>query len=381
VDFAWTEEQQTLRREITKFARQELNDKLIERDRDSEFSREGWNKCAQMGIQGLPVPQEFGGGGADILTIVCALEALGYGCQDNGLIFSINAHMWTSEIPLMMFGTEEQKKLYLPQLASGQWVGNGAMTEPMSGSDAFSLTTRADRKGNRYVLNGTKTFITNADCAELLIAFANVDPSNGPAGITAFIIERGTPGLSVGKKLSKMGLRTSPMSELSFVDCEVPTENVLGKEGMGQAVFTASMEWERICIMAGQVGTMRRQLETCVRYAKQREQFGKSIGKFPAVSNRIAEMDVRLETAQLILYKAAWLKKMGRHALREGSIAKFYISETCVQSSLDAIQIHGGYGYMTEYQIERDLRDAIAGKIYSGTSEIQKSIIAGFQGL
>jgi alkylation response protein AidB-like acyl-CoA dehydrogenase len=381
VDFAWTEEQQTLRREVTKFARQELNDKLIERDRDSEFSREGWNKCAQMGIQGLPVPQEFGGGGADILTTVCALEALGYGCQDNGLIFSINAHMWTSEIPLMMFGTKEQKELYLPKLASGQWVGNGAMTEPMSGSDAFSLTTRADRKGNRYVLNGTKTFITNADCAELLIAFANVDPANGPAGITAFIIERGTPGLSVGKKLSKMGLRTSPMSELSFVDCEVPAENVLGKEGMGQAVFTASMEWERICIMAGQVGTMRRQLETCVRYAKQREQFGKSIGKFPAVSNRIAEMDVRLETAQLILYKAAWLKKTGRHALREGSIAKFYISETSVQSSLDAIQIHGGYGYMTEYQIERDLRDAIAGKIFSGTSEIQKSIIAGFQGL
>jgi alkylation response protein AidB-like acyl-CoA dehydrogenase len=381
VDFAWTEEQETLRREIAKFARLELNEKLIERDRDSEFSREGWNKCAQMGIQGLPVPQEYGGGGADILTTVCALEALGYGCQDNGLIFSINAHMWTSEIPLMLFGTEEQKKRYLPKLTSGQWVGNGAMTEPMSGSDAYSLRTRADRKGDRYVLNGSKTFITNADCAQLVIAFANVDLANGPAGVTAFIIERGTPGLTVGKKLSKMGLRTSPMGELSFVDCEVPAENVLGKEGLGQAVFTASMEWERICIMAGQVGTMRRLLETCVRYAKQREQFGKSIGKFPAVSDRIAEMDVRLETARLILYKAAWLKKMGKHALREGSIAKLYISETCVQSSLDAIQIHGGYGYMTEYQIERDLRDAIAGKIYSGTSEIQKTIIAGFAGL
>jgi alkylation response protein AidB-like acyl-CoA dehydrogenase len=381
VDFTWTEEQQTLRNEIAKFARLELNEKLIERDRDSEFSREGWNKCAQMGIQGLPVPQEYGGGGADILTTVCALEALGYGCQDNGLIFSINAHMWTSEIPLMLFGTEEQKKRYLPKLASGQWVGNGAMTEPMSGSDAYSLRTRADRKGDRYVLNGTKTFITNADCAELIIAFANVDPANGPAGVTAFIIERGTSGLTAGKKLSKMGLRTSPMGELSFVDCEIPAENILGKEGSGQAVFTASMEWERICIMAGQVGTMQRLLETCVRYAKQREQFGKSIGKFPAVSNRIAEMDVRLETARLILYKAAWLKKMGKHALREGSIAKLYISETSVQSSLDAIQIHGGYGYMTEYQIERDLRDAIASKIYSGTSEIQKAIIAGFQGL
>jgi alkylation response protein AidB-like acyl-CoA dehydrogenase len=381
VDFSWTDEQRALKTEIARFARQELNENLIEMDRDSKFSWEGWKKCAQMGIQGLPVPQEYGGGGADILTTVCALEALGYGCQDNGLIFSINAHMWTSEIPLMFFGTEEQKKRYLPKLASGQWVGNGAMTEPMSGSDAYSLRTRAERKGDRYVLNGTKTFITNAECAEVVIAFANVDPSKGPAGVTAFIVDKGTPGLKVGKKLAKMGLRTSPMAELSFEDCEVPAENVLGKEGSGQAVFTASMEWERICIMAGHIGTMQRLLETSVRYAKERQQFGKSIGKFPAVSDRIAEMDVRLETARLILYKAAWLKKMGKHALREASIAKLYVSEACIQTSLDAIQIHGGYGYMTEYQIERDHRDAIAGKIYSGTSEIQRAIIAGFLGL
>jgi alkylation response protein AidB-like acyl-CoA dehydrogenase len=381
VDFTWTEEQQALRREITRFARHELNEKLIERDRDSEFSREAWDKCAQMGIQGLPVPQEYGGGGADILTTVCALETLGYGCQDNGLIFSINAHMWTSEIPLWSFGTEDQKKRYLPKLASGEWIGNGAMTEPMSGSDAYSLRTRAERRGDRYVLNGTKTFITNAEYADVVIAFANVDPSKGPAGVTAFIVEKGTPGLTIGKKLSKMGLRTSPMAELSFVDCEIPAENLLGKEGSGQAVFTASMEWERICIVAGHIGTMQRLLESSVRYAKERQQFGKFIGKFPAVSDRIAEMDVRLETARLILYKAAWLKKMGRHALREASIAKLYVSEACIQTSLDAIQIHGGYGYMTEYQIERDLRDAVAGRIYSGTSEIQKAIIAGFLGL
>jgi alkylation response protein AidB-like acyl-CoA dehydrogenase len=381
VDFAWSEEQQALKNEIARFARHELNDRLIERDRDSEFSRESWNKCAQMGIQGLPVPQEYGGGGADILTTVCAFEALGYGCQDNGLIFSINAHMWTSEIPLLSFGTEEQKKRYLSKLAAGQWIGNGAMTEPMSGSDAYSLRTRADRKGDRYILNGTKTFITNADCADVIIAFANVDPSKGPKGVTAFIVEKGTPGLRVGKKLTKMGLRTSPMAEISFTDCEIPSENLLGKEGSGQAVFTASMEWERICIVASHIGTMQRLLETSVRYAKEREQFGKPIGKFPAVSNKLAEMDVRLETARLILYKAAWLKKMGKHALREASIAKLYVSEACIQAGLDAIQIHGGYGYMTEYHIERDLRDAIAGTIYSGTSEMQKAIIAGFLGL
>jgi alkylation response protein AidB-like acyl-CoA dehydrogenase len=381
LDFAWTSEQQALSAEISRFARHELNERLVERDHEAQFSREAWNKCAQLGLQGLPVPQEYGGAGADILTTVCAFEALGYGCQDNGLIFSINAHMWTSEIPLMSFGTEEQKRRYLPKLASGQWIGNGAMTEPMSGSDAYSLSTRADRKGGKYVLNGTKTFITNADCADVVIMFANVDLSRGPAGITAFIIEKGTPGLYVGKKISKMGLRTSPMAELSLVDCEVPAENVLGKEGSGQAVFTASMEWERICIMASHVGTMQRLLETSVRYAKEREQFGKPIGKFPAVSDRIAEMDVRLEAARLMLHKAAWLKKMGRHAVREASIAKLFVSEAYVQTSLDAIQVHGGYGYMTEYQVERDLRDAIAGKIYSGTSEIQKAIIAGFLGL
>ncbi len=381
MDFAWTDEQKTLRNEITKFARQELNDGAIERDRESKFHWEGWKKCAEMGIQGLPVPQEYGGGGADILTTACALEALGYGCQENGLTFSVNAHMWTSEIPIMSFGTEAQKKHYLPRLASGEWVGLHGMTEPMSGSDAYSLKTRAERKGDRFVLNGVKTFITNAQHAQVLIIFANVDPSKGAAGITAFIVEKGTPGLSIGQKISKMGLRTSPMAEIALVDCEVPVENVLGSEGSGPGIFTASMEWERICIVAGHLGTMRRLLETCVKYAKGREQFGKPIGKFPAVANRIVDMQIRLETGQLLLYKAAWLKKSGRHALREASIAKLYISEACVQSCLDAIQIHGGYGYMTEYQIERDLRDAVAGTIYSGTSEIQKNIIAGFLGL
>lgn len=381
MDFAWTDEQKTLRNEITKFARQELNDGAIERDRESKFHWEGWKKCAQMGIQGLPVPQEYGGGDADILTTACALEALGYGCQDNGLTFSINAHMWTSEIPIMSFGTEAQKKRYLPKLASGEWIGLHGMTEPMSGSDAYSLKARAERKGDRFVLNGVKTFITNAQYADVLIIFANVDPSKGAAGITAFIVEKGTPGLSISQKISKMGLRTSPMAELALVDCEVPAENVLGSEGSGPGIFTTSMEWERICIVAGHLGTMRRLLETSVKHAKGREQFGKPISKFPAVANRIVDMQIRLETGQLLLYKAAWLKKSGRHALREASIAKLYISEACVQSCLDAIQVHGGYGYTTEYQIERNLRDAVAGTIYSGTSEIQKTIIAGFLGL
>ena len=381
MDFSWNEEQLALRKSIISFARQELNRNLIEDDRDEVFDREGWKKCAEIGIQGLPVPPEYGGQGADILTTACALEALGYGCRNNGLLFSLNAHMWTSEIPFLMFGTEAQKKRYLPKLTNGEWVGLHAMTEPQSGSDAFSLKSSAVRKGNCYVINGSKTFISNAPVADVFIVFANVDPAKGAAGITCFVVEKGTPGLSVSHKLHKMGLRTSPMAELALVDCAVPAENILGKEGAGTAIFTASMEWERICILASQLGAMQRLLETCVKYAGERKQFGQAIGKFPAIADKVAEMDIRLETARLVLYKAAWLKKDGKHPLREAAIAKAYVADACIQTCLDAIQIHGGYGYMTEYEIERELRDAIAGKIYSGTTEIQKMIIAGFHGL
>jgi len=231
------------------------------------------------------------------------------------------------------------------------------------------------------VINGSKTFITNAQNAEFVIVFAKLDSPESDGGVTGFIVDKGTPGFTISKKLHKMGLRTSPMAELAFVDCEVPLENLLGKEGGGPAIFTASMEWERICILAGHLGAMQRMLETSVKYAKERHQFGQPIGQFPPISDKIAEMDIRLETARLVLYKAAWLKSQGKHPLREASIAKAYVADACIKTALDAIQIHGGYGYMTEYQIERELRDAISGKIYAGTTEIQKKIIAGFHGL
>ena len=380
MDFAWNEEQAAFRKEVLRFAREELKDDVIARDHNEEFSRPLWEKCAKFGIQGLPIPVEYGGGGADILTTVCALEALGYGCHDNGLLFSINAHMWSSEIPIWNFGTEAQKKKYLPGLVSGG-LGLHAMTEPGSGSDAYSLKTRAERKGDKYILNGSKTFSSNAPNADVTIVFANLDPTRGPNGVTAFLVDKGTPGFTVGRKLHKMGLRTSPMAEIALQDCEIPVENLLGKEFGGQAVFTSSMEWERICILASHLGAMQRIMETCVKYAKERKQFGEPIGKFPAIANKIADMDVRLETGRLVLYKAAWMKSQGRHPLREASIAKLYVAEACVKSCLDAIQLHGGYGYMTEYELERELRDAIAGTIYSGTSEVHRVIIANMQGL
>lgn len=381
MDFSWTEEQAAFRKEVIRFAKQELNDDIVRRDREEEFQREFWQKCADFGIQGLPAPREYGGGGADTLTTVCALEGLGYGCKDNGFLFSLNAHMWTSVVPLMTFGTDEQKQKYLPKLINGEWIGLHCMTEPMSGSDAYSLRTRAERKGNCYVLNGSKTFITNTIHGDLFLVFANVDPSKGAAGVTAFLVEKGTPGLVIGKKLHKMGLRTSPMSEVGLLDCEVPAENILGVPGGGPAIFNHSMEWERTCILASHLGMMQRLIETCVKYGHERRQFGNPIGKYSAIANKVADMEVRLETSRLLLYKAAWLKSQGRHALKEVSMAKLYVSEATVQTALDAVQIHGGYGYMTEYEMERDVRDAISGKIYSGTSEIQRVIIAGFQGL
>jgi alkylation response protein AidB-like acyl-CoA dehydrogenase len=382
MDFSLTDEQQRYRDELIRFAEAELNEDLIERDEKGSFSREAWDRCATFGIQGLPVPEEYGGNEADPLTIVVAMEALGYACRDNGLLFSLNAQMWSCEAPLVRSGTEDQKRRFLPGLCDGSLVGVQAMTEPGSGSDAFSLATRAELRGDGYVLNGSKTFITNAPIADVLVAFASTDPGQGPAGISAFLVERGTRGLEVGRPLHKMGLRTSPMAEVFFTDCHVPADNLLGRPGAGMALFNASMEWERSCILATAVGTMQRQLERCVAYARGRKQFGQAIGKFQAVSHTIAEMKVRLETSRLLLYRLGWLRSTRRRVSpMEAAMVKLHVSECFVRSSLDALQIHGGYGFMTEYELERDVRDALGSRIYSGTSEIQRNIIAAHLGL
>lgn len=381
MDFLWTDEQLAFKDEVIKFAQQELNKGLIERDRCGEFSRENWQKCAQFGLQGLAVPEEYGGAGADILTTMFVMEGLGYGCRDNGLIFALNAQMWSVQHPILVFGTEAQKQKYLPALCRGEIIGAHGMTEPDSGSDAYSLRTRAEKCRDGYVLNGSKMFVTSAPVADIAVVFATTNPELGRWGITAFLIEKGTPGFSVSHDLEKMGLRTSPMGELILQDCYIPAENRLGPEGAGVSLFNSSMEWERSCILGSHIGAMERQLEGCVRYARERRQFKQAIGKFQAVSNRIAEMKVRLETARLMLYKVAWLKSMGKSAEMEAAIAKLYLSECFVQSSQDAIRIHGGYGYMTEFEVERDLRDSMGGLLYSGTSDIQRVIIANWLGL
>ena len=376
MEFSWSSEQIELRDAVRTFARKSLGGEVITRDREGAFSRELWQRCAEFGIQGLPFPAEHGGSGEDAITTVVAMEALGYGCRDAGLLFAINAQMWSVQMPIHRFGSEEQKRRYLPRLCSGEWIGAHGMTEPDSGSDAFSLRTTAEPRGDCYVLNGAKTFVSNAPVADVFLVFGSVDRDKGVLGVTGFLVERDTPGFRVGRKIEKMGLTTSPMAELIFEDCEVPAENRLGREGRGAAIFNDSMEWERACIMAPCLGAMERQLEVCVKHAKARRQFGKPIAEFETVSNRLAAMKVRLETARLVTYRAAWTKQRNGPAAVDASIAKLYLSEAWIQSCMDAVQIHGGYGYTTEYEIERDLRDAIGGTLYSGTSDIQKAIIA-----
>jgi alkylation response protein AidB-like acyl-CoA dehydrogenase len=381
MDFSWTEEQLKFKNAVIEFAKKELNTGLMDRDRQGELSRENWKKCASMGILGLAIPEEYGGSGTDILTTMLVMEGLGYGCRDNGLIFAMNAQMWSVQHPILAFGTEAQKQKYLPGLCSGDLIGAHGMSEPDSGSDAYSLHARAERVGEGYVLNGTKTFVTNAPIAELALVFATVDPAKGRAGVSAFLLDRGMPGFRVSRNFEKMGLRTSPMGELILEDCVVPAESRLGPEGAGAAIFNGSMEWERSCILGSHVGAMEHQLEECIRYARERSQFGQKIGKFQSVANRIADMKVRLETARLLLYQVAWLNQNGKPAIMEAAMAKLYLSECFVSSSLDAIRTYGGYGYMTELEVERDLRDSIGGLLYSGTSDIQRVIIARWLGL
>ncbi len=381
MDFAWTDEQLGLKQAAIDFARRELDDGLVGRDRDGSFSREAWQKCAAFGIQGLPIPSRYGGGDADILTTMLVMEGLGYGCRDNGLIFALNAQLWSVAMPILTFGTDEQRERYLPGLCRGEVIGAHGMTESESGSDAFALRTRAVRCDGGYLHNGAKLFVTNASAADLAVVFATVDPARGLGGVTAFVVDTATEGVRVGPDIEKMGLRTAPMAELVLDECFVSDDARLGPEGAGASVFNSSMEWERSCILASHVGAMERQLETSIAYARERRQFGQPIGGFQAVANRIAEMKVRLETSRLLLAKVAWLKKAGRSAVMEAEIAKLYVSECFVQSSLDAIQIHGGSGYTTELGIERDLRDAVGGRLYSGTSDIQRVIIARWLGL
>jgi alkylation response protein AidB-like acyl-CoA dehydrogenase len=381
MDFSWTEEQERLAREATEFARHELASDLVERDAQGSFSKELWKRAADYGVLGWAVPVEHGGKGHDLVTTVRLLEALGEGCLDNGLTFGLGAQMWGVQTALLHFGTPDQIERFLPPSVAGEALTAYCMTEEVSGSDAFGLEGTAVRDGDHYVLNAEKELITFGPIAEAAIVFVKTNPEAGRWGLSAFVVDASTPGYTAHPVESKMGLRTVPFGRVSLENVRIPKDQLLGKEGAGASIFTFSQGWERSLVLAPQLGAMQRQLDDCVQFARTRKRAGQSIGKHQAISHRIADMKLRLETGRLLLYKTAWLQQSGRPNLMEAALTKTYLGECFRDSCLAAIAIHGGNGYKTALGVERDLRDAIGGLIYGGTTDIQRNIVAGLLGL
>jgi alkylation response protein AidB-like acyl-CoA dehydrogenase len=382
MDFSLSEEQRILRDSIIQFARAELNHDIQLRDHEHRFDRELWQKCASLGLQGLPVGEQYGGSSADPITTAVALEALGYACHDSGLNFSICAHLLACVIPIWKHGTEQQQAEFLPRLCDGRWIAVNAMTETETGSDSFAMRTRATACDGGWTINGTKTFCSNGPVADVAVVYASTDADKGfHGGVTVFLVTRDSDGFSPGQRFEKMGLRTSPISELLFDNVFVPQDRVLGAVGGGAPIFTESMDWERALLVACHVGTMQRLLETAIEHARSRRQYGQIIGKFQAISHRIADIKVRLDAARLLTYYAAAQLGNTWSAGRDAAIAKLFTSEALVQTAHDVVQVLGGYGFMAEYHVERAVRDATASTIYSGTSEIQRNIIARWLGL
>jgi alkylation response protein AidB-like acyl-CoA dehydrogenase len=347
---------------------------------EGPFSRERWALCGRQGLLGVTVPAEHGGAGQGAVTAAAVVEALGRGADDLGFVFSIAAHVFAGAMPIVKFGSDEQRARYLPALCAGERIAAHAITEPNAGSDAMSLETRAERRGDGYVLHGTKCFTTNAPVADVFLVHAATRPGGGYFGISAFLVDRETPGLRVGAPYDKVGLRGSPTADVYLDECFVPAAARLGGEGAGASVFAHSMNWERTCLFALYVGAMDRQLEATIAQASQREQFGGPIGRFQAISHRVVDMKLRLEAARLLLYRAAWGLDHDPSDTIAPALAKLAVSEAAVQNSLDALQIGGGAAMMSG-EIERLLRDAVPSRVFSGTNEIQRNNVARALGL
>lgn len=378
MNFAIPEELLEYQDSVYEFAKEYIRPSTEQRDRDSEWNPEIWKKMGQMGLLGLPFPEEYGGQGADCLTTTLATEAFSRGSTDGGLTLAWGAHTIIGSMPIALCGTEEQKQRYLPRLATGEWIAGLGLTEPGSGSDAAgSMSARAEKKGDRYVLNGSKMFITNGPIGDVFTVMAVTDKAKGPMGISVFIVEKDFKGFSVGKKLNKMGMRTSTTSELVFEDMEVPEENLISRENTGfLRVGKATLEWERTVLVASGVGFMTYMLEEAVQYAKQRKQFGEAIFRFQSIQDKIARARMKIDTSRLLVYSSAAKKDRGIPTPIESSIAKLYATEAAIEVGYDMGQIFGGYCFIHEYPVERAYRDARLGTLGGGTSEIMRSIIA-----
>lgn len=377
MDFSLTDEQRMFRETVYRFARAELYPLCEEADLLGEFSPELWNKMGQMGLLGLPIPEEYGGQGADIVTCCLAGEAVGHAGVDGGHTLAWGAHTYLCAANILQHGTEEQKKRYLPRLATGEWIGAMALTEPGCGSDAAAITTQAVRRGDRYLLSGTKTFITNAPLAKVFIVFATLDKSLKHKGMTAFIVDGDSRGLSTGKPMHKMGCRCSTTSEVFFEDCEVPAENRLGGEGNGWLIALGGVEWDRSTLLAPYLGGAMFSLDCCARYANERRAFNRPIRDFQSIQNRVADMKIFTEVAKLAVYRVAAAKDNGIHLNPLlAAVNKMYLGDRGFEMSSAAVDLFGGYGYIHEYPVERGLRDAKLGQLGGGTSDIMRMIVS-----
>ncbi|MGM0752937.1 MAG: acyl-CoA dehydrogenase [Bacillota bacterium] len=372
MELRFTEEQQMMRKMVRDFAETEIQP-FVEKMEEGQFPREILNKMAELGLMGITIPEKYGGSEMDFTSYIIAIHELSKVSATIGVILSVHTSVGTN--PILYFGNEEQKQKYLPKLATGEYLGAFCLTEPSAGSDAKSLKTKAEKRDDHYVLNGSKVFITNGGEADTYIVFAATDPSKGSRGVSAFIVEKDTPGLVIGKDEHKMGLHGSRTVQLTFEDMKVPAENLLGQEGEGFKIAMANLDVGRIGIAAQALGIAEAAFEYSTAYAKERVQFGKPIAAQQGIGFKLADMATAVEGSKLLVYRAANLRSNNISCGKEASMAKLFASKTAVEVSTEAIQVYGGYGYTKEYPVERLFRDAKVTEIYEGTSEIQRMVI------
>ncbi|GAA0777288.1 MULTISPECIES: acyl-CoA dehydrogenase [Clostridium] len=375
MNFSLTKEQELVKQMVREFAINEVKPIAAEIDVTERFPMENVEQMARYNMLGIPFPTEFGGAGGNNVSYAMTVEELSKVCGTTGVI--VSAHTSLCGAPIYQFGTQEQKEKYLTPLAKGEKLGAFGLTEPNAGTDAAGQQTTAVLEGDHYVLNGSKIFITNGGVADIFVVFAMTDKSKGTRGISAFIVEKDFPGFSIGKVEEKLGIRASSTTELVFENCIVPKENLLGKEGKGFAVAMQTLDGGRIGIAAQALGLAQGALDEAVAYMKERKQFGKSIAAFQGLQWMVADMDVQIEAARLLVYKAAYKKDMGQPYSVEAARAKLYASEVAMDVTTKAVQLFGGYGYTKEYPVERMMRDAKITEIYEGTSQVQRMVIAG----
>jgi hypothetical protein len=375
MDFTLTEEQLDICKTVGDLSCRRLNDGVFDDDDAETFPLDKWKLCAGTGITALPVPAEYGGTGASMLTTALAIQTLGRTCMDEGLVFSICAHLCTCTVPVMLFGTQRQKDTYLSDLAQGTKIGGNGSSEDSAGSDLPAMKTTVTKGAFTFRLNGAKLFVSNGTVADIFIIYAKHSGGIRMADISAFIVEKAFPGIATGQVFAKMGLRTCPLCEIVLNDCTVPATNLLGRERFGMAVFNQSMLWERTIMAAYHIGAMEQQFAVVLNHAIQRRQFGKRIIDNQDIASRIVNMRLNIETAKLLLYKACSDHDAGHPDPAQASLLKYHAAEAKVKNSLDAVHIFGAYGYIKESIVEKQLRDSMAATIYSGTSEMQKRII------